>query len=95
MLQCKLETGAFRFPVQCRAGFAPRRWMKAATCSFTADRDDFLLSDGTRVARGTLVTSHYLFVEGVAVERVAARADGLVVATTAGTWLARADVTWL
>ncbi len=39
----------------------------AATCSFTADRDDFLLSDGTRVARGTLVTSHYLFVEGVAV----------------------------
>jgi hypothetical protein len=39
----------------------------AATCSFTADRDDFLLSDGTRVPRGTLVTSTYQFVEGVAV----------------------------
>lgn len=39
----------------------------AATCSFTTDRDDFLLSNGTRVPRGTRVTSHYLFVEGAAI----------------------------
>lgn len=39
----------------------------ARTCSFTADRDDFLLSNGDRVPRGTVVTSTYHFVEGVAV----------------------------
>lgn len=39
----------------------------AATCSFTTDRDDFVLSDGRRVPRGTRVTSHYVFVEGAAV----------------------------
>ncbi len=39
----------------------------ARTCSFTADRDDFLLSDGDRVPRGTVVTSTYHFVEGIAV----------------------------
>lgn len=37
------------------------------TCSFTASRDDFLLSDGRRVPRGTKVTSNYLFVEGIGV----------------------------
>jgi hypothetical protein len=39
----------------------------AATCTFTADRDDFVLSDGDRVPRGTVVTSTYHFVEGLAV----------------------------
>lgn len=38
----------------------------AATCTFTTNRDDFLLSDGTRVPQGTVVTSTYHFVEGVA-----------------------------
>lgn len=38
-----------------------------AKCSFTTDRDDFLLSTGERVPKGTLVTSAYHFVEGVAV----------------------------
>ena len=37
-----------------------------ATCSFTTDRDEFLLSDGRRVPRGTVVTSTYLFLEGLA-----------------------------
>ncbi len=37
------------------------------TCSFTTDRDDFLLSNGDRVPRGTVVTSTYHFVEGIAV----------------------------
>ena len=40
---------------------------KAATCSFVADRDDFELSNGTRVASGTVITSNYLFVEGITV----------------------------
>ena len=39
----------------------------AATCSFTADRDGFKLSDGTTVDRGTRVTSTYHFVEGLAI----------------------------
>lgn len=39
----------------------------ARTCSFTTDRDDFLLSNGDRVPRGTVVTSTYHFVEGVAI----------------------------
>ena len=38
-----------------------------ATCSFTTDRDEFLLSDGRRVPRGTVVTSTFVFVEGAAV----------------------------
>ena len=36
-----------------------------ARCTITADRDDFLLSDGSRVPRGTVVTSTFHFVEGV------------------------------
>ena len=35
-------------------------------CSLTADRDDFLLSDGSRVPEGTVITSDYTFVEGIA-----------------------------
>lgn len=38
-----------------------------STCSFTASSDNFLLSNGQRVPRGTRVTSHYLFVETLAV----------------------------
>lgn len=37
------------------------------TCSFTATSDDFLLSNGERVPKGTVVTSNYLFVETIAV----------------------------
>jgi hypothetical protein len=37
------------------------------TCSFTASRNGFVLSDGSTVPRGTKVTSHYLFIEGVGV----------------------------
>lgn len=36
-----------------------------ATCTFTADRDGFRLSNGDIVDRGTVVTSAYLFVEGL------------------------------
>jgi len=36
------------------------------TCTVTADRDGFALSDGSKVAKGTVVTSNYRFVEGIA-----------------------------
>jgi hypothetical protein len=46
--------------VRYRTGTVP-------TCSFTASRDNFLLSNGTRVPRGTRVTSNYLFFETLAI----------------------------
>jgi hypothetical protein len=49
------------------SGFATYAGGPTRTCSFTADRDDFLLSNGDRVPRGTVVTSTYHFVEGVAI----------------------------
>lgn len=44
-----------------RHGGGPR-----ASCSLTADRDGFMLSDGRTVDAGTTVTSGYHFVEGIA-----------------------------
>lgn len=38
----------------------------AKTCTVTADRDNYQLSNGTKVPKGTVVTSSYRFVEGVA-----------------------------
>jgi hypothetical protein len=35
-------------------------------CTVTADRDDFVVSNGDTVPKGTVVTSDYLFVEGIA-----------------------------
>ena len=48
------------------SAFARHGGGSAARCSFTADRDDFQLSDGSRVPRGTVVTSTFHFVEGFA-----------------------------
>jgi hypothetical protein len=36
----------------------------AATCTFTADHDGFVLSNGDVVSAGTVVTSNYVFLEG-------------------------------
>lgn len=36
-------------------------------CTFTASRDGFVLSNGTKVRRGTKVTSNYIFVEGAGI----------------------------
>jgi hypothetical protein len=36
------------------------------TCTITAHRNGFRLSDGTTVAKGTVITSSYRFVEGIA-----------------------------
>ncbi len=47
--------------------FATYRGGSQATCSFRASSDGFLLSNGDIVSRGTVVTSHYVFVEGWAV----------------------------
>ena len=49
------------------SAFASYGGGRAATCSFTADRDDFELSNGDRVPNGTRVTSNYLFVEGAVI----------------------------
>jgi hypothetical protein len=48
--------------------FATYTTSAVKTCTFKTSQDDFLLADGSRVPKGTQVTSHYLFVEGVAVE---------------------------
>ena len=47
--------------------FAQYRGGVRQTCSITADRDGFVLSNGDVVDRGTVVTSHYVFVEGIAI----------------------------
>lgn len=49
------------------SAFATYGGRTAKTCTITADRDGFKLSDGTKVAEGTVVTSNYKFVEGVGV----------------------------
>jgi hypothetical protein len=53
--------------IPLESAFARYGGGRARTCSFTTDQDDFLLSNGDRVPRGTVVTSTYHFVEGLAV----------------------------
>lgn len=48
------------------SAFAQHAGGPRATCQLTADRDDFTLSNGDQVPKGTVVTSNYLFVEGIA-----------------------------
>ncbi len=50
------------------SAFATHAGGPRATCTFTADRDGFLLSNGTTVDRGTVVTGNYLFIEGINVQ---------------------------
>jgi hypothetical protein len=67
--------------------FAQYKGGASAPCSFTATRDDFLLSNGDVVPKGTRVTSNYLFVEGLAVALDVAPAvlpDDIVNATNRG-----------
>lgn len=48
------------------SAFARHGGGAAKKCTLTADRDDFLVSNGDRVPKGTVITSDYLFVEGLA-----------------------------
>lgn len=52
--------------IPATSAFARHGGGAAAKCTLTADRDDFQLSNGDRVPKGTVVTSDYLFVEGFA-----------------------------
>ncbi len=52
--------------IPASSAFARHGGGPAATCTVTADRDDFRISTGERVPAGTVVTSGYLFVEGAA-----------------------------
>ena len=46
--------------------FATYQGVDGNTCTITADRDDYPLSNGQTVPAGTIITSHYYFVEGIA-----------------------------
>ena len=46
------------------SAFATFAGGKTATCTVVADRDNFQLSNGTRAAENTVITSNYVFIEG-------------------------------
>ena len=52
--------------IPATSAFAKHGGGSSTKCTVTADRDDFVVSNGDTVPKGTVVTSDYLFVEGLA-----------------------------